>query len=147
MKKITQPKIKSFIALCEEMLIDEFGAEKTELSLSYNLVINTRIGKLFLRVDSGPYTYALFGNFIENVEEAKREFMHWKYNTHVSSEHQPEEAVEFIRQKTKSFYVDYFFHNFLVKTDFTKCTFHKLVSESYLDWDWYLFHGVTFCFR
>jgi len=99
MKKITQPKIKSFIALCEKMLIDEFGAEKIKLSLSYNLVINTRIGKLFLRVDSGPYDYTLFGNFLENADEAKKEFGHWKYNTHIGSEHQPEEAVEFIRQK------------------------------------------------
>lgn len=99
MKKITQPKIKTFIALCEKMLIDEFGAQKVEHSLSYNLAINTRIGKLFLRVDAGPYTYALFGNFLENVDEAKKEFGHWKYNSHIGSEHQPEEAVELIRQK------------------------------------------------
>jgi len=99
MRKITQPKIKAFISLCDKMLIDEFKAEKIELSLSYNLVINTRIGKLFLRVDAGPYCYSLFGNFLENVAEAKKEFGHWKYHTHIGNEHQPETAVDFIRQK------------------------------------------------
>lgn len=100
MKKITQPKIKTFVALCEKMLIDEFKAERiTNDMRTYNLAINTRIGKLFLRVDAGPYTYTLFGNFLENVDEAKKEFGHWKYNTHIGNEHQPEEAVNFIRQK------------------------------------------------
>lgn len=99
MKRINQKKIKLFIALCEKMLIDEFKAEKVELSLSYNLVIQTRIGKLFLRVDGGPYAYSVFGNFLENTEEAKKEFGHWKYNTYVGDENTPEEAVEIVRGK------------------------------------------------
>lgn len=100
MKRINQKKIKHFVALCEKMLIDEFKAERiTNDMRTYNLVIQTRIGKLFLRVDGGPYAYSVFGNFLENTEEAKKEFGHWKYNTYVGDENTLEEAVEIVRGK------------------------------------------------
>jgi len=99
MKKITQPKIKTFIALCEKMLIDEFGAEKTGDFRNYTLVIKTRIGPLSLRVDADKISYDVFGYFKDNEDKAKKEFGHWKYNSHIGSEHQPEEAVELIKQK------------------------------------------------
>ena len=99
MKKITQPKIKSFIALCEKMLIDEFGAKETGDFRNYTLVIETRIGPLYIRVDADKISYDIFGYFKENEKAAATEFGHWKYNHYVNGEHQPEEAVEFIRQK------------------------------------------------
>lgn len=87
MKRILKAKQKEFVKKCTLML-KELGAVDSPKpnSYSYNLMIDSRIGKLYLRVDEdNTCCYSVFGNFLENTQEAKAEFGHWKYNFHGGS--------------------------------------------------------------
>ena len=85
MKRITKKQSREFNKAATDLLI-QMGAEPAN-RLSYNLSINTHIGKLFLHVDDDNGTcYSVCGNFLDNTEEAKKEHGHWKYNFHQSGE-------------------------------------------------------------
>ncbi|MEW5675531.1 hypothetical protein ABGT15_04400 [Flavobacterium enshiense] len=80
--EINKKQSKEFFLKCTQML-KELGAKETTSALSYNLVIQTRIGDLYLKVeDDNCFCYSLFGNFLGNEMKAKEVFGHWKYNYH-----------------------------------------------------------------
>jgi hypothetical protein len=76
-------------------LIESLGAKKLEKPQSgYTHVFPHKVGKLFLRVDTEGSILSLFGNFLEDVENAKTQLGHWKYNLHISKNNEQEfEAV------------------------------------------------------
>ncbi len=63
--------------------IEKLGCEpiKEERRL-YTHTLKTRIGLLYLRVDTEGTINTLFGNFIDDVQKAKEVLGHWKYNLH-----------------------------------------------------------------
>lgn len=79
MKRITKKQSKEFNKAATDLLIN-MGAEPVD-RLSYNLAIDTYIGKLFLRVDDdNVHCYSVFGNFLDDMGHAQKEHGHWKYN-------------------------------------------------------------------
>lgn len=65
-----------------EKYIESLGAIPVD-HWSYTHQIKTRIGMLYLKVDTEGKTFALFGNFIDNTEAARIQLGHWKYNLHL----------------------------------------------------------------
>lgn len=64
--------------------IEELGAKplKKENGRSYTHTLNTDVGLLYLYVDTEGPVNTLFGNFLDDVQEAKNKLGHWKYNLH-----------------------------------------------------------------
>ncbi len=84
MKKITKKESAAFHKNCEAMFKNELGAiENPNPSRSYNLIMETGTGPLYIRVDDdNVHCYSVFANFLGNEQKAKLKFGHWKNNTH-----------------------------------------------------------------
>jgi len=76
----TKKQQAEFYKGCRAVLI-EMGAKELIVDYGYNLVINTTIGGLFLRVDDdNSIMYSVYANFKDNPTVAKERFGHWKQN-------------------------------------------------------------------
>ena len=69
-----------------EKYLESKGAEKAQQKAQYGYthILKTKIGMLWLKVDTEGSLVSIFGNFLNNPEEAKKLVGHWKYNLHVS---------------------------------------------------------------
>jgi len=80
--KNTKKQQAEFYKECRAVLI-EMGAKQVDVKYSYDLVIQTSIGGLFLRVeDDTSIMFSVYANFKENPTAAKERFGHWKQNVH-----------------------------------------------------------------
>jgi len=60
------------------------GVEKlNEPYHGYTHVLETKIGKLYIKPDHEGSVSSIYGNFYDNPNEAKELVGHWKYNLHV----------------------------------------------------------------
>jgi len=67
--------------------LESIGAkaiDKEDMQRSYTHAYECAIGTLFLRVDTEGTIFTLFGNFLNDIEKAKKEIGHWKHNLHMS---------------------------------------------------------------
>jgi len=62
----------------------ELGAKKLEHKhyRFFTHVLKTYIGDLYLKIDTDGPVLSLIGNFLNDIQEAKKHLGHWKYNLH-----------------------------------------------------------------
>jgi len=98
MKKLTKKQSQSFYKNCTALLKDLGAIENPQTERSYNLVMETKTGPLYIRVDDDNiHCYSVFANFIGNEEKAKVKFGHWKNNIHESAENSESEVLEIVK--------------------------------------------------
>lgn len=83
MKRNSKKTQKEFVTKCTAILTN-LGAVPVDNARGYNLVVETKIGPLYLRVDDNSILFSVYGNFIGNEKEAADRFGHWKQNVHCS---------------------------------------------------------------
>lgn len=98
MKKITKKESAAFHKNCEAMFKKDLGAVlATNSAHNYNLVLETKTGPLYIRVDDDNAScYSVFANFLGNEQAAKEKFGHWKNNIHKWAV-DGNELIEFIK--------------------------------------------------
>jgi hypothetical protein len=80
--KNTKKQQAEFFKGARSVLI-ELGAKDLMVDYGYNLVIETSIGGLFLRVDDdNKIMFSVYANFKDNPDKAKDIFGSWKQNVH-----------------------------------------------------------------
>lgn len=96
--KNTKKQQADFVKGARSVLL-ELGAKVLMVDYGYNLVIETSIGGLFLRVDDdNTIMYSVYANFKDNPTAAKDRFGHWKQNVHST------DSVEDAIAEVKYFY-------------------------------------------
>lgn len=84
-----------------EKFIEQLGATKNQ-ETGYTHVIESRIGPLYLRVDTEGSIVSIFGNFLDCADRARQEFGHWKYNFHLfKTEKNIKDSIKYHIEKVK----------------------------------------------
>jgi len=97
MQKLTKKQSQSFHKNCTALLKDLGAIENPQTERSYNLVMETKTGPLYIRVDDdNVHCYSVFSNFLGNEQKAKLKFGHWKNNIHEGPEKSESEVLEIL---------------------------------------------------